>query len=258
MHFSNEAFTELMKIRENRRCFDCNIKSCQWASVNNGIFLCTSCSGAHRGYGVDKSYIRSILWDNWTEKQLEFMKKGGNKSLKEFLVDYPYDMKQITPEKFYNSKIIIYYRKLLKSKVENSKLDLLLPSKEEAFEQNDDINKNKENKFSSYGSFGINNIDEKESNTDNDYNKSMQDGFDTMKDYIGKAFEGTKNALDKLELGNKFNSAKNAIYDVGKNIMENKQINNIINFFWKEKNENENEKKEGDDKNEKPEYINEK
>ena len=106
-----------MKIKENKRCFDCNVKSCQWASINNGIFLCTNCSGIHRGLGVDKSYIRSILWDNWTDNQLEFMKKGGNKNLKDFLDDYPYDTKQIKPEIFYNTKIMIYYRKLLKNKV---------------------------------------------------------------------------------------------------------------------------------------------
>ena len=56
---------------------------------------------------------------------------------------------------------------------------------------------------------------------------------------MGKALEETKNAFDKLELGNKFLGAKNAIYDAGKNILESKQVNSIINFFWKGKNENE-------------------
>ena len=243
MHFSNETFTELMKIRENRHCFDCNIKSCQWASVNNGIFLCTNCSGIHRGYGVDKSYIRSILWDNWTDNQLEFMKKGGNKNLKEFLLDYPYNMKQITPEKFYNSKIITYYRKLLKSKVDNKNLDILPPLKEEAYEENEKNNIKKENNFCSYGSVGTNDFRDNNnvSNNinENGYNKSIQDGFNSVKNFVGKAYEGTKDAIDKLELGNKFNSAKNVIYDVGKNIIENKQINSIINFFWKGKDEKE-------------------
>ena len=249
MHFSNETFTELMKIRENRRCFDCNVKSCQWASVNNGIFLCTNCSGAHRGYGVDKSYIRSILWDNWTENQLEFMKKGGNKNLKEFLLDYPYDMNQITPERFYNSKIICYYRKLLKSKVDNNNLDILPPSKEEAFEENNKVNINKNN-FSSYGSVGQNVSDDKDNNLNNNvFNNSIQNGFNNVYDFMGKAVENTKNAFSGLELGNKINNAKNAIKDVGKNIMESKQINSIINFFWKTKNEDEVENQETKDNN---------
>lgn len=55
MHrFSNEIFKELMKIPENKKCFDCDKISCQWASINNGIFLCTNCSGIHRGWVLIK------------------------------------------------------------------------------------------------------------------------------------------------------------------------------------------------------------
>ena len=250
MHFSNETFTELMKIKENRRCFDCNIKSCQWASINNGIFLCTNCSGIHRGLGVDKSYIRSILWDNWTENQLEFMKQGGNKKLKEFLIDYPYDNKQVTPDKFYNSKIIVYYRKLLKSKVDKNKLDLLPPSKDEAFDVNENININKENNFSAYGSIGQVNFEEKKNDkNENGYNKTFQEGINTVKDFVGKAYEETKNAFVKLDLNNKFNNAKNALYDAGNKMMENKQISSLIGFFWKRNKENENDKEETNNDN---------
>ena len=105
LHFSHEKIKELMKIPENKKCFDCDNPSCQWASVNNGIFLCTNCSDMHRGLGVEISYIRSILWDNWTENQIQFMIKGGNKQLKEFLKTYSFDNKSITSEQSYKKKI---------------------------------------------------------------------------------------------------------------------------------------------------------
>ena len=224
MHFCNGAFTELMKIKENKRCFDCNVKSCQWASINNGIFLCTNCSGIHRGLGVDKSYIRSILWDNWTDNQLEFMKKGGNRNLKDFLNDYPYDTKQIKPEIFYNTKIMIYYRKLLKNKVENKDMDLLPPSKEEAFNLNEKININEGNHFSSCGS-----EQPKVSEINNKDDSLIQNSYNTVIDFVGKTYE---KAVNKLDLGNRLNNAKNSFIDTKNKILENKKIKNFFSMIW--------------------------
>ena len=78
-----------------------------------------------------------------------------------------------------------------------------------------------------------------------DYKDSIQEGMSSVKDFFGKAYEGTKNAINKMDLGNKLNSAKNVIHDAGKSILENKQINSFINFFWKGKEENENKENNG-------------
>ena len=162
-----------------------------------------------------------------------------------FLLNYSYEPNQISKEKFYNSKILHYYRKLLKSKVNGNEFDLLPPSKEEAFEEIENINLNKENNFSSYGSLGQNNLNNNDDNINIDYKDSIQEGMSSVKDFFGKAYEGTKNAINKMDLGNKLNSAKNVIYDAGKSILENKQINSFINFFWKGKEENENKENNG-------------
>jgi len=240
IHFSNVKFKELMKIPENKKCFDCENVSCQWASVNNGIFLCTNCSGFHRGLGVEKSYIKSIVWDNWTDNQIEFMKQGGNKNLKELLQNY-FDKNSISREKFYDTKIMEYYRKYLKSKVENNILEELPPSKEEAFqESSSNININNENKFSSIGSQIDNNLDNN--------NISFQDN---IKNWIDNTYEGAKDKFNKLELGNKITYAGNTIIDTGNKIIEKTQIKNFVkktgdnisyyfNWFLGNNNNNEN------------------
>ena len=212
IHYSHEKFKELMKIPENKKCFDCDTISCQWASVNNGIFLCTNCSGIHRGLGVEKSYIKSIVWDNWTDNQMEFMIHGGNKQLKELLQKYYLNKNSIPRENFYQTKIMDYYRKYLKSKVEKNDFIEEPPSNEEAFKVNFiNLNLNNENKFTSIGS-------ENQRDLENN-NYSFKDNLTS---WIGNTYEGAKDQINKLDLGNKISS----VIDTGYKYIEKTQIKN--------------------------------
>lgn len=78
--FSNETVTmdECLKVEGNDICADCSTKFPKWASINIGVFICTNCSGLHRGLGVHISQVRSVSLDNWTSEQIHFMRTIGN------------------------------------------------------------------------------------------------------------------------------------------------------------------------------------
>lgn len=69
-----KIMSRLLEDKDNMECFDCgNLISitfigkspAQWASVNNGIFLCLNCSGNHRSFGVNISFVKSATLDKW-------------------------------------------------------------------------------------------------------------------------------------------------------------------------------------------------
>lgn len=49
-----------------------------------GIYICLNCSGIHRSFGVQISFIRSVTMDRLQASQLEVMKEGGNENLYQF------------------------------------------------------------------------------------------------------------------------------------------------------------------------------
>ena len=254
--YSNPEFSNLLKDPENQQCFDCGKTPAQWASVNNAVYLCINCSGLHRGYGVNISYIRSITLDTWNENQINLMKFGGNKNLRELLELYNIDKNKVDKNILYNSKIMDFYRKYLKKKAINEDNDEQAPSKDDALKTiNFNLNNINENynKFTSVSS--DNNIGVKDEN-------SFQN---LLSNWMNKTIEGTKGVVKKVNdmniPGKIANNSKNLL-DKGTEFMKSEKIQNFakktndtlnyyINFLIGKKkalNENNEEKKVNEEK----------
>lgn len=217
--YSHPEIAELMKNSYNTRCIDCNSSGSQWVSLNNGVFLCLECSGIHRGYGVNISYIKSITLDTFADEQILYLKKGGNEYLIEFLNQYGIFPDKINDkEKFYKSKVMSYYRRYLSSLVNGKDLNEKAPNMAEALQPAVNLEEfeSVENKFSCYGSINKNE------------NDSGLQG--TVNNLMDKAVEGTKNLYNKaveMDFGNKIKDAGKAVYDKGAEIIQSETVQNI-------------------------------
>ena len=116
--FSHPAISDIINTQNNNVCFDCGFPKPKWASINNGIFLCLKCAGVHRNFGVRFSIIRSIQLESWDDKQIQFLKLGGNLNFKHFLNEYNINSNSNDNNLKYKSKCAEYYRKYLRSLVE--------------------------------------------------------------------------------------------------------------------------------------------
>jgi len=152
--FSHPAISDIINTQNNNVCFDCGFPKPKWASINNGIFLCLKCAGVHRNFGVRFSIIRSIQLESWDDKQIQFLKLGGNLNFKHFLNEYNINSNSNDNNLKYKSKCAEYYRKYLRSLVEKEinpnyiEENIPKPSLQEGIEiidnsNNDSINNDK-------------------------------------------------------------------------------------------------------------------
>lgn len=105
---------DLLRIQENKVCFDCGAPQPRWASSTFGVLLCMRCVGIHRSLGVHISKVQSVNMDSWDDSALRKMECIGNKGGR---LLYEFNM----PESYrpHSGTTTAMMTKLLKEKYEN-------------------------------------------------------------------------------------------------------------------------------------------
>ena len=68
----------LLRLPQNRQCMTCATKTTpQYVCTTFCTFICTTCSGVHRGFGYR---VKSISYASFTPQEVEDLKNGGNEA----------------------------------------------------------------------------------------------------------------------------------------------------------------------------------
>lgn len=112
----------LLSIPGNHQCCDCGAPHPNWASVTYGTLLCLRCSGRHRSYGVQTSFVRSVSMDAWSHEQILSLLEGGNAQMNAFFerhgMHYSTTATRTMNVERYYTKAALFYKINLKKHVQ--------------------------------------------------------------------------------------------------------------------------------------------
>ena len=128
----------IMQNPDNNICFECSKKNPDFISINNAIFLCKDCIKNHLKFPKSISNIIPNNIKNLSIKNIQYLAYGGNKNLKEFILnDFP-NLLKLPITDFYKTYALDYYRKMIEYLVEGG----IKPIKPEGERAYDLINQN--------------------------------------------------------------------------------------------------------------------
>ena len=99
---------------ENKVCVECKCPMPSYVSINNAILLCNQCAERHMKLGYNVSYIRHIA-SEWDAYLYSYLDRGGNSRF--IRLSKKYDLDNMPIEQKFNTRILEYYRLLIKSEV---------------------------------------------------------------------------------------------------------------------------------------------
>ena len=127
----SQIFNNLKTDIENNRCFECGAENPQFASVNNGCFICTVCVQSHITLGPEVSRVKDLN-EEWDIEDLKLITAGGNSSLREFFTHY--NLIGTPPNFKYLTRASFFYRDMLSVVAQDKEYEHECPSIEQGIQ----------------------------------------------------------------------------------------------------------------------------
>jgi ribosomal protein L37AE/L43A len=114
--FSDDRVKSLLSLPGNNKCLECESTSVEWVSFPTTIFLCSSCGRKHKGFS-NNEILKSLSISEFTQKEEEKLKIGGNERYLSFLKEYNISVTEPNIESKYLTFATAYYNALIEAEI---------------------------------------------------------------------------------------------------------------------------------------------